>query len=299
MSFWIRSEDWKSKYGVGTCGMSDACFPDPSSGDIWVRVAKPESPSLAYFGRVADDRIVLVQGSPFGEWRENGERLLLDDIRLLPPIIPPTFYACGINYLGHARACSAEFNRSFESLMPVKPEVGYRAQSAIIAAGETIIIPSDAPANVQSEGELGVVIGRAARRVGASDALDYVLGYTVCNDVSMRDWQFADRTFWRSKNADTFKPLGPCIATSPNLGDMRTRISLNGEVQEEFSTANMLYNVAEYIEAISEYITLQPGDVIMMGTDGHSPRIAHGDTIEIAIDGVGRLINPVVRENAP
>lgn len=276
----------------------NTCLPDTSRGDVWVRVAAPADPSAARFGRVVDDTVLLVDGSPLGEWRESGDRVSLADARLLPPVIPPMLYACGINYTGHARACSAEFNRPLESFMPAKPEIGYRAQSAIIAVGETIVIPADAPANVQCEGELAVVIGRPAKKVRASDALDHVFGYTICNDVSMRDWQFADRTFWRSKNADTFKPLGPCIATNLDIADMTTRISRNGELQEEFATGNMLYSVAEYIEAISQYITLHPGDVIIMGTDGHSPRIAHGDTIEIAIDGVGRLINPVVREGA-
>ncbi len=283
----------------GTHGVSNnACLPDTRAGDVWVRIARPDNPSIACFGRVVDEVVLLVDGSPLGEWRENGERAFVDDVRLLPPVIPPTFYACGINYVGHAHACSAEFERPLESFMPARPEVGYRAQSAIIAAGETIVIPADAPVNVQCEGELSVVIGRAAKRVRARDALDHVFGYTICNDVSVREWQFADRTFWRGKNADTFKPLGPCIATNRDIADMVTRISLNGELLEEFPTGNMLYSVAEYIEAISEYITLQPGDVIMMGTDGHSPRIAHGDAIEIAIAGVGRLINPVVRGDA-
>jgi len=275
-----------------------ACLPDTGDGDVWVRVTRPINPADASFGRVVDDMIVLVDGTPFAEWRENGERVRVDDARLLAPVIPPVLYACGINYTGHARAISAEFNRSLESLIPKKPEIGYRAQSAIIAVGEKIVIPADALSEVQCEGELAVVIGRPAKKVRASDALNYVFGYSICNDVSMRDWQFADRTFWRSKNSDTFKPLGPCIATNRDVADMTSRVCLNGEVMEEFATGNMLYDVADYIEAISQYITLHPGDVIMMGTDGHSPRIAHGDTIEIAIDGVGRLINPVVRETA-
>lgn len=271
-------------------------LPDATKGEVWIRVAEPGSGN-AVFGRLAGDAVILVDGTPFGEWRENGRRVTVTDARILAPVAPSTFYACGINYVGHAEACSAEFDRPLESFLPARPEVGYRAQSAIIAPGDRIVIPADAPANVQCEGELGVVIGKPARKVRAADALDYVLGYTICNDVSVRDWQFADRTFWRSKNADTFKPLGPCIATGVDIADMTTRIVLNGELKEEFATGNMIYGVAEYVEAISEYITLHPGDLIMMGTDGHSPRIAHGDTIEIAIEGVGRLINPVVRDD--
>jgi len=273
-----------------------ACLPDAAKGDVWVRVLDPEGSRSPSFGRSIEDTVVLIDGSPFGEWRENGRRIARADARIVAPVIPPTFYACGINYAGHAEACSAEFDRPIESFLPGRPEVGYRAQSAIVGPGERIVIPADAPANVQCEGELGVVIGKRARKVRAADAFDHVLGYTICNDVSVRDWQFADRTFWRSKNADTFKPLGPCIATGIEVADMTTRILLNGELHEEFATGAMLYGIADYVEAISDYITLSPGDVIMMGTDGHSPRIAHGDTIEIAISGVGRLVNPVVRE---
>ena len=273
-------------------------LPEKFTGPIWIRAHSQGRNSAPQFGLVSDDLVLFVEGSPFGEWKENGARIPLREAIICAPVIPPTLFACGINYTGHAVACSQEFDRPLESFLPRGPEIGYRAQSAIIAAGETIVLPADAPPTVQCEGELGVVIGKPARKVRAEDALDFVLGYTICNDVSAREWQFGDRTFWRAKNADTFKPIGPCIATGVDIADMTTSISLNGNPVGSFATGNMLYSVAEYIEAITRYITLQPGDVIMMGTDGKSPRITHGDTIEIAIEGVGRLVNPVVQEGA-
>ncbi len=252
-----------------------------------------------HYGLVYDDDTAgIVEGSPFSDWRLTGERLKLSDAKLLAPVIPPTFYACGINYAAHGRACAEEFNRPIESLWPKRPEVGYRAQSAIIGPGDTIVLPADAPPNVQCESELAVVIGKAGKRVRAADAEAHIMGYMIANDVSIRGWQFNDRTFWRSKNSDTFKPLGPWITTSADIGAMTTTVSVNGDVKEHFATGKMLYSIADYIEAISQYITLQPGDVIMMGTDGHSPEIRHGDTISIEISGLGVLANPVVREEA-
>ncbi|BAK67794.1 conserved hypothetical protein [Sphingobium sp. SYK-6] len=273
-------------------GRISGSFNAGAAGIRWARIATGND---IFYATLEGNVALPVDGTPFGEWRHAGASFDLNKVRLLPPVIPTTFYACGINYTGHAHACSAEFDRPLESFLPSRPQIGYRAQSAIIASGETIVLPADAPDNIQCEGELAVVIGKPARNVRARDALDFVLGYTIGNDVSIRDWQFTDRTFWRSKNSDTFKPLGPWIVTGLDVADMTTRVSVNGKVTEQFATANMLFSVADYIEAITEYITLQPGDVIIMGTDGHSPRIAHGDTIEIAIEGIGALSNPVVR----
>jgi len=261
----------------------------------WVRVEANDGPA---YGLVEGERIVLVDGSPFGDWRRDGRDLPLAGTALLPPVVPPTFYACGINYAGHAHTAAAEFGRTVESFWPKAPEIGYRAQSAIVGHGAEIVLPYDAPPNVQVEGELAVVIGRRAMRVSEADALAHVLGYTICNDVSQREWQFADRTFWRSKNSDTFKPLGPWIATGVELDSLTTRVRVNGELKAEFATNDMLYGVAAYIAAITRYITLVPGDVIIMGTDGQAPRIGPGDVAEIEIDGIGTLSNPVVRADA-
>lgn len=260
----------------------------------WGRIAFRQEIQFAFFDE--EGFATLVTGSPFTEWKATALRVPMKECKLLAPVIPPTFYACGVNYAGHAHHVAEEFSRPLETLWPKGPEIGYRAQSAIIGPGETIVIPADAPEPVQCEGELAVVIGRRARRVSAANALDFVFGYTIANDVSVREWQFIDRTFWRSKNADTFKPLGPWIRTDVDLDKLTTRISVNGEKHIEFSTNAMLYSVAEYIAAITKYITLHPGDVIIMGTDGASPRVGDGDVISIEISGIGCLSNPVVRE---
>lgn len=261
--------------------------------ECWVRVAHEGAPR---HGLVEGDRIALIEGDMFGAWQPSGHSLPLAGTPLLAPVFPPTFYACGINYVRHAHTASEEFGLALDSLLPKAPEVGYRAQSAIVGPGAPIVIPADAPGNVQAEGELCVVIGKRARHVREADALDHVFGYTICVDVSQRDWQFVDRTFWRSKNSDTFKPMGPWIVRQVDFDRLTTRVSVNGELKDQFATCNMIYSVATYIAAMSRYITLVPGDVIIMGSDGRTPRIAPGDTLSVEIEGIGTLTNPVVRE---
>jgi 2-keto-4-pentenoate hydratase/2-oxohepta-3-ene-1,7-dioic acid hydratase in catechol pathway len=123
-----------------------------------------------------------------------------------------------------------------------------------------------------------------------------VLGYTIGNDVSERTWQAEDRTLWRAKNADTFKPMGPWIETELDLDAARTIVRVNGDKKIEFATNSMIFGIATFIARMSRYVTLHPGDVIWMGTEGHTENIGHGDIVEVEITGIGRLINPVVRE---
>ena len=158
------------------------------------------------------------------------------------------------------------------------------------------MIPSDATDQVQYEGELVAVIGQQCKNLTRENALSAVMGWTIGNDVSERTWQRNDRTFWRGKNADTFKPMGPWIETEANLGKMETRVRLNGEVRTQFHTNDMLFSVPQFIAEMTKYFTLWPGDVIWMGTDGQSPNIKAGDVVEIEISGVGTLRNRFVAE---
>ncbi len=141
-----------------------------------------------------------------------------------------------------------------------------------------------------------VVIGRRAKNLSPEEALSCVLGYTIGNDVSERSWQKTDKTLWRAKNTDTFKPMGPWIETDVRLEDMETRVRVNGEERIRFPTRDMIFGVEAYISRMSRYMTLHPGDVIWMGTEGKAKPIDHGDTVEIEITGIGTLANPVVRE---
>jgi 2-keto-4-pentenoate hydratase/2-oxohepta-3-ene-1,7-dioic acid hydratase in catechol pathway len=252
----------------------------------WARYEK----NGIHYGLVEGDRIVEIDATPFTAWSRTGATHRLDDVRLLVPVVPRTFYCVGFNYAAHAHA----FNTTAQRI-PKQPDVGYRANSALIAPGEAIVIPADS-GGIQYEGELAVVIGKAGKHVSEADALSLVLGYTIGNDVSERTWQASDATLWRAKNADTFKPMGPWIETEVDLPSLTTRVRVNGEETTEFKTNDMVFGVATYLSTISRYITLQPGDVIWMGTEGSSPNLQHGDLVEIEIDQIGILRNPVVRE---
>jgi 2-keto-4-pentenoate hydratase/2-oxohepta-3-ene-1,7-dioic acid hydratase in catechol pathway len=180
--------------------------------------------------------------------------------------------------------------------VPDRPEIGYRAQNALIAHDEDVVIPRDATEQVHYEGELVVVIGKTAKHLSEDNALSCVLGYTIGNDVSERTWQREDRTFWRSKNTDTFKPMGPWIETDVDLDAMHTNVRLNGEVRTSFRTNDMLFSIQHFISTMTRYLTLYPGDVIWMGTDGSSPNLKAGDVVEVEITGIGTLRNRFVAE---
>ena len=243
------------------------------------------------YGILQGDTISEVAGSPFGGFEETGRSHALADVTLEIPVIPPTFYCVGLNYEAHIREKAEKEGR--EPNLPATPDVGYRAQSALIAHGQDVVMPADA-STVHYEGELVAVIGRRARNVGEAEALSHVLGYTIGNDVSERNWQKSDRTLWRAKNTDTFKPMGPWIETDVDLEALETRVSVNGEVTTRFRTNQMLFGVATYISTISRYCTLVPGDVIWMGTDGTSPSLEDGDAVEVEITGIGVLANRFV-----
>ena len=182
---------------------------------------------------------------------------------------------------------------------PDKLDVGLRSPNALIAGGEAIVIPAHSPGPVQFEGELVAVIGKQARNLSEADAPNCVLGYTLGNDVSERAWQKQDRMVWRAKNCDTFKPMGPFIVTGIDPMDLIVSVRVNGETASEYSTSKMLLSVQHFIARITQYMTLHPGDVIWLGTDGPTePDLGDGDVVEICNDQIGVLRNPVLRAGA-
>ena len=258
----------------------------------WVRY---EVDGRASYGIVDADDVEEVSGSPFDTYTRTGTRRALDSVKLLVPVVPPTFYAAGLNYVDHIRVADPILGLS-PSNVPERPDIGYRAGNALIAHGEPIVIPKDATERVQYEGELVVVIGKRAKSLSEDEALSCVLGYTIGNDVSERTWQSRDRTLWRAKNTDTFKPMGPWIETEADPSTMRTTVRLNSQTVSDFDTNNMVFGISTYISAMSRHLTLHPGDVIWMGTDGATENMKAGDVIEIELTGIGVLSNPVVAE---
>lgn len=258
---------------------------------IWCRY---EIEGKASYGLIEDDQVTQIRGTPFGPYNITSIRHALKTVKLLVPAIPNVFYCAGFNYADHVIKVAKR--RGEEPKFPTVPDIGYRAVNALIAHEENIVKPKDSGELFQYEGELVVVFGKKAKKVSKDEALDCVLGWTVGNDISERTWQRGDRTFWRGKNSDTFKPMGPWIVTGLDPAKMETIIRVNGTETDRFATGNMLFDVATSVSEVSRYCTIQPGDVMWMGTDGQPQNIKVGDTVEIEITGIGTLRNRVVAE---
>lgn len=224
-----------------------------------------------------------------------GARPAPDGATIGPSARPATIIAIGLNYLDHVRETGME--------APQRPLVFSKFASSVIGPEDAIVIDTAITTQVDWEAELALVIGRRARRVAVADALDAVFGYTAVNDVSARDVQFADGQWVRGKSLDTFCPLGPALVTPDTFGDPQAkalRTTVNGETVQDSSTREMVFGVAELIAFCSASFTLSPGDVILTGTPWgcggfmDPPRfLAGGDVVEVEVEGIGRLRNPV------
>lgn len=257
----------------------------------WVRYDRDGSPA---YGLVEGEMVTEVEGTPFAEYRRTGSTRPLAGLKYLIPFEPKTFYAAGLNYSGHAVSGA---NAAGEiPTLPTQADIGYRGTNALVAHQESIVIPADASERVQYEGELVVVIGREAKKISHDEALSCVLGYTIGNDISERVWQKGDRTIWRGKNCDTFAPMGPFLVTDFDIDSAITTVRVNGEVHISFPTNSMLFSVSEFISRMSQYMTLYPGDMIWMGTEGKGENLRSGDVVEVEITGLGTLQSPVIRE---
>jgi 2-keto-4-pentenoate hydratase/2-oxohepta-3-ene-1,7-dioic acid hydratase in catechol pathway len=240
---------------------------------------------------LAHDVLDLIAGAPAGE-----PAGAVADATRLAPVVPRKVVAIGLNYLDHIRESGLE--------PPARPLVFAKFPSSVIGAGEPIRLPLDVTQRVDWEVELAVVIGRRARNVAAGDALAHVYGYTVANDVSARDLQFADGQWVRAKSLDSFCPVGPVVVTADEIPDpqaLRLTCRVNGELVQDATTDLMVFGVAELISFCSHSFTLEPGDVLLTGTpwgcgEFMDPKrsLAPGDVVECEIGGIGTLRNPVI-----
>jgi 2-keto-4-pentenoate hydratase/2-oxohepta-3-ene-1,7-dioic acid hydratase in catechol pathway len=238
------------------------------------------------YGSVEPEGIRLHLGSPFVAWEPTETVVAWDQARLLSPVIPTKVICVGRNYEDHAA--------EMDNPLPEEPALFLKPPTSIIGPLQAIRLPA-ASKNVHHEGELAVVMGRVARNVKMEDASDYVLGYTAANDVTARDLQKSDVQWTRGKGFDTFCPLGPAIDTDLDpLEGLQITCRVNGELRQSGSTADMIFGVAELISYISEIMTLLPGDVILTGTPAGVGPIVDGDRVEVEIEGVGVLVNPVI-----
>jgi 2-keto-4-pentenoate hydratase/2-oxohepta-3-ene-1,7-dioic acid hydratase in catechol pathway len=239
---------------------------------------------------VEGDRLRPLSGDLLGSYDLDGDSVALAEVTLLAPVVPRKILAAAVNYGSHVPSGRSVLG---EDKPPPIPQLFLKPPSSVIGPDEAIVLPEEA-GRVDLEGELVAVMGKACRRVAPDRALEHVFGYTCGNDVSARHWQRDDLQWWRAKGSDTFCPLGPFIATDLNPRNLELRTRLNGREVQATNTSALIHDLAVLVSFASGAMTLEPGDLIFSGTPGETPRLSHGDVIEVEIEGVGVLRNPVV-----
>ncbi len=242
---------------------------------------------VAFGELMPDGRIQPLDAAPYAGGRPAGEPVESESVRLLAPCEPSKVVAIGKNYHDHIK--------EFDGTIPEKPILFIKPSTSINDPEGVIEIPPQSVSHrIDYEGELALVIGRKASRVSAADALSYVFGYTILNDVTARDVQKSDGQWTRAKGMDTFCPVGPVVVTDgidPDKVGIRTR--LNGTVVQESNTELLIWKVAELIAFITDTMTLLPGDILTTGTPAGVGPMKPGDVVEVEVDGIGVLRNPV------
>jgi 2-keto-4-pentenoate hydratase/2-oxohepta-3-ene-1,7-dioic acid hydratase in catechol pathway len=243
------------------------------------------------YGVIDGAEVALIEPHPFVPFTATGERLPVEGLRLLAPVIPSKIVCVGKNYRDHAAELGTE--------VPDEPLFFLKPSSSVIGPGEPIRLPTDLAEEVHHEAELAVVIGALLHRVSPEEAMAGVLGYTCANDVTARDLQRRESQWFRGKGFDSFCPLGPAVATGLDPADLRVRCLVDGEVRQDGTTADLLWGVATLLSEISQVVTLLPSDVVLTGTPAGVGPLAPGQRVRVEIDGIGALENPVVDRQAP
>jgi 2-keto-4-pentenoate hydratase/2-oxohepta-3-ene-1,7-dioic acid hydratase in catechol pathway len=247
-----------------------------------MRLVRFQADEKTFFGRIDGGEILPLNGETFAQ------EYVLEDVRLLAPCCPTKIVAVGLNYRDHAEELNLE--------LPEEPLLFLKPSSSLIGPGDPIILPPQS-VRVDYEAELAVVIAQTARNVPYEQAQNYILGYTCLNDVTARDLQQKDGQWTRAKGFDTFCPIGPWIETDIDASDLGISLLLNGKIKQESRTSNLIFNTFRLVEFISHVMTLMPGDVIATGTTSGIGPMKQGDTVEVRVEAIGSLINPVYGES--
>jgi 2-keto-4-pentenoate hydratase/2-oxohepta-3-ene-1,7-dioic acid hydratase in catechol pathway len=237
------------------------------------------------YGVAKSETVTELEGDIFAQYNLTDKTYKFDEITLLAPCMPSKIVAIGLNYRSHAQELGME--------LPDEPMLFMKPSTSVVGPGADIRYPPMSQ-RVDYEAELAVVIGKKTKNIKEGDAEDYVLGYTCINDVTARDLQKKDIQFTRSKCFDTFAPIGPCIETKLDPDRVKVESYLNGELRQSGNTMDLVFPVARLVSFISQVMTLLPGDVIATGTPFGVGSMAVGDTVEVVVEGIGRLKNQVV-----
>ena len=234
------------------------------------------------YGILEGETVRELSGNFIESIQPTGTTIPLSEVTLLAPVQPRKVFAVGLNFqshLGNAKPSET-------------PPIFLKLPTCIVGPEEAIVIPKGAK-SVQFEAEMVLVIGKEAKNISADEAMDHLFGVTCGNDVSARAWQQSDLQWFRGKAPDTFGPIGPAVVTGLNPDDLLLQGRLNGEIGQSQRTSDLIHDTAAIISFISQTVTLEPGDVIFTGTPGSTKAVAPGDTVEIELEGVGVLSNPV------
>jgi 2-keto-4-pentenoate hydratase/2-oxohepta-3-ene-1,7-dioic acid hydratase in catechol pathway len=249
-----------------------------------MKLARFEAGNSVSYGVVTEDRVKRLSGDPFEGARPEGGEFPLSSVRLLAPCRPSKIFALAFNFHDHLG----------QRPVPKEPQIFLKVPSSVIGPGDPIVLPRGEGGRMDEEAEVVVVMGRRCRNVKRGDALRYVFGYTCGNDVSARGWQKDDLNWWRAKSTDTFAPIGPFIVTEFDPADARITAWINGKKAQESTTAKIIFDIPSLIEWISAWVTLEPGDLIFTGTPHIPAEIKPGDVVDVDIEGIGVLSNPVI-----
>ena len=258
----------------------------------WCRI---ELARGSVYAAIDGEEIEVLTAAPFEPYARTGERHRLADVKLLPPVMPPNFYAAGLNFRAHIEWANRHHGMNLK--VPETADIGYRSSNALVGSGAQIVIPRDARGPIEFEGELVAVVGKKAKHLTQADALTCIAGYTLGNDLSERSFQRSDRTLWRAKNIDTFKPMGPVVVPGIDPMAQTVGVRINGKTVSEYNTRDMIFSLQHFIARMTRYVTLHPGDVIWLGCDGPTvPGLVEGDLVEVVNDAIGVLSNRVALE---
>lgn len=242
------------------------------------------------YGWLYEDKIGVLDGDLFQEYRRHQVEIPLASVKLLAPVVPGKIICVGRNYAEHAKEHNVE--------VPEIPLLFLKPGSSVIGPGAAVILPPQS-SQVEHEAELAVVIGKKGRWISPENALDHILGYCIANDVTARDLQRRDGQWTRGKGFDTFCPLGPWIETNIDPADALITCRVNDELRQMASTREMIFTVPQLIAFISSVMTLEPGDLVLTGTPSGVGKLESGDTITISVEGIGELTNTVISEAIP
>lgn len=235
------------------------------------------------YGVLDGETIRELSGNFLESPRATGVTVRRADVKLLAPVTPSKVIAVGLNYRSHLG----------ERPVPAYPGLFAKLPTSIVGPGDGIVMPPDAT-DLHYEGEMVIVIGKQAHNVPEAQALEYVFGVTAGNDVSERAWQRNDLQWFRAKASDTFGPIGPVVARGLNYDSLLVQTRLNGETRQSERTSDLIFNVPAIVSYVSRYVTLSPGDLIFTGTPQSTKPMKPGDVVEVEVEGVGVLRNPVV-----